>query len=219
MKRIDSDALVFINRILGIPGGGAAPGAGTELDDQNLSMVLNITDALRRGRAGGVDDGYFFGLFLTVHTGAGVETATIDPYAPAALVPTVSPYPAEVPAGLDLWVIGATGGRTAGAGDLVGGFLGVDTIARHLGWGVDEGGAAVSQLPLFPIARFASLDTAITGFATFLDGQGNFWHPIMMRIPRGQSLSFKSQADAAATFRCIITLGLFPEGLGQDLAT
>ena len=218
MKKIESDALVLVNRILGLGGGSLQ--AESSLDEQTVSMVLDITNALRRGRAGGVDGGLFYSVFLNDHAAAGAETSTADPYNPAGLVPTISAYPVPVPQGFDVWYVGGSLDRSAGAGTLAGGVVFLAPTAQQQGFGVDEAGAAVVVNPGVSLIRWTGLDTTITGVSRgIVDGAGGYFARSILRLARGVTINFKTEAaGAAAIFRHTAFFGVFPESLGQDIA-
>lgn len=218
MKKIESDALVLVNRILGLGGGSGQP--DSSLDESTVSMVLNINDALRRGRAGGVDGGLFYSVFLNDHSAAGAETSTADPYDPSGLVPTIGAYPTPVPRGFDVWYIGGSLDRSAGVGTLGGGVVFLSPTAQQQGFGVDEAGAAVVVNPGISLIRWTGLDASITGVSRgIVDGAGGFFARPILRLARGVTISFKTEAvTAAAIFRHTAFFGVFPEGLGQDIA-
>jgi len=217
MKKIASDALITINRLLGI-GGGSGQGE-TLLDDGNLAQTLPIIDALRRARAGGVGDGWFYGVLQNVHAGAGILTSSVDPYDPAELIPLVSSYPDPVPRDLDIHLIAVGANRTSGTGALDGGVLFVNFTAGLQGWGADDGGSLVTVVASAGLVLFTGLNTTVSTFVPAVTGDGSIFQSLNIRIPRGMTLNFRTDAAAAATYRLAIVLGLFPASLGQDIAS
>lgn len=214
-RPIDSDALSLVNRVLGIAG--TLPGT-TLLDDSNVSQILSLNDIIRRGRTIGVTQGWYYGVLETLHSGAGQEAASIDPYAPGAAA--VDPYPAIVPTGNDVWLIGATVKRSAGSGDLTGGLLILNPPAVQAGWGIDESDNPISPSAQIALARFTGIDESLSSGSTAgISGDGSSYVRLNLRLARPSTLTWSSEAAAAATFRCIVILGLFPAGLGQDVAT
>lgn len=213
MKKIDSEALVLVNRILGLAGGGFQQ--STELDDANLSLVFEIAEATRRARALGVTEGWFVGYMDNVHVGAGTLASTQFPYEP---VGPVNAYPGIVRPGFDVWITSVSLHRVSGSGDMDGAILEMDPTARHQGWGVNNSAAAVVADTPLEIARWSGLDSATTTIIG-ITGDGNAMVRTLIRVNRGVQLRFISDATAAATFRCALSLALFPEALGQDVAS
>jgi len=217
VKEIDSDALRTINRSLGIAGGLAD--APTVLDDSNVAQVLEISRLVNRGRTPAGSTGWFYGLFVNEHGVAGGLESLIDPYAPD--VNAVAPYPAIVGRDTDFWLYGALVQRTAGAGTLAGAHLLVQPDASQQGWGIDDSGVAVAAGGSFAMTRWTGLDSSVSVGNPFgITGNGACYAPLNLRLPRGiVSLRFRSEAaGASATFQCWVVMGLFTEGLGQDLA-
>lgn len=212
-RPIDSDALVLVNRALGIAG--VLPST-TLLDDGNVSQILSLNDIIRRGRTIGVTKGWYYGVLENAHAGAGADESSIDPYAPG--VAAVDPYPAVVDANTDVWLIGATIKRSGGAGDIDGAMLFIDPPAVQQAWGVDESGTPVTPSAQICVARWTEIDASLAaGGTTGISGDGSSYVRVNLRLARPTSIRFATDADAAATFRCIMVLGLFPAGLGQDV--
>ena len=214
-KPIESDALDRLYRILGLSGGTGV--AGTLLDDGNVSLVLNINEIIRRSRTPAATTGWFVGILNTIHAGAGRIATSINPYTTAN---NVEPYSSPVPRGFDVWVMGASLIRLSGAGDLDGAMLQLDPTPSQQGWGQDNTGAAVVQTLAIPIARWGPLDTSIASelAIAFNPEGGECMIKVMTRVPRGATLRLATDATALATFQAQLICGLFPEGLGQDVA-
>lgn len=213
-KSIESDALDRIYRVLGLSG-GAVP-KNTLLDDGNVSQVLVINELVRRSRTSAASSGWFFAIFENVHAGAGPLTSTIDPYSVGDL--TVAPFPRVVPRGFDIWILRAMLRRIAGAGGLDGAVFSINPGLGQQAWGVDDGGALVDSEDPMPFALFTDLDASTTS-TVGLSGDGSVSVPVNLRIPQGiGNVTFRTDAAAAATFRGYLELGLFAEGLGQDIA-
>ena len=210
-KPIDSDALDELYRTLGLAGGSER---GTLLDDGNVSMVLALDRIVRRSRTPGVTDGSHYGVLQNVHGAAGQVATTIDPY--AAGDDAIAPWDPVIPAGFDVWIMGAAVRRVAAAGGLDGGVLSINPLANQQGFGRDSAGAPVADISGYPIAFWDTLNTDTT-FALGLAGDGSAWARLGIRLTRGAAIAFTSDAAAAATFNCTVLLGLFPAGLGQDV--
>ena len=211
-KLVDSDALGKVQQALGITGRGAQE---TELTDGILEQVIDVARMVRRGRTISPSEGIFYGVFENTHVGAGTVNAVINPYRPELALNT-PPYPAVVPPQFDIWLLYASAVRTTGTG--VGcALLDVQYSGQTQGWGVDQAGAAVVQVPRIPLV---SWDKTVTcGYDFLCHGAEN--QPVVKlgyRFPRigTPDLTFRSTVDAEAIIHCTVVLGLFPVSLGQD---
>jgi len=220
-KRITSDALFLLNRMLGLAGGTPGP---TELDDGNVTQVLDIIDVVRRSRTIAASQGWFFCIMDNVHAAAGALDSEIDPYTPgAAFAPNVSAYPARVGRDFDFWLYTASLVRIAGDGALDGALLRMNPTAAQMGWGIDNSGAAVAGDDPYPIGRFTALDSTLAARDPYgIAGDGKAYISINQRIARGNLLRFTTDTSGqtvSTTFRLFLTCGLFSEGIGQDIAS
>lgn len=214
-KSIESDALDNVYRVLGLSG-GALP-KGTLLDDGNVSQVLTVNDIVRRSRTPGVTVGFYYGILLNIHAAAGEVATSIDPYSVGAF--GQPPYPSPVLPGFDVWCLTASVNRRTGAGTLDGAVLSYDPTGIQRAFGRNSAAAEVSTHSPFPLARWTALDLETTQ-SIGVAGDGGGMVKIGLRLGRGGSLGFTSDvAAAAANIECNMILGLFPEALGQDIAT
>ena len=218
-RDIDSDALTSLNRVLGIAGSRLGAQT-TELDDGNLTQVLDVNEIVRRSRTLQDFDGIYFGVIRNVHAGAGELITSVDPYAlPVGAGPG---FPTNITAqtGLELWLIGASLYRISGTGTLDGATLELIFDSPQQAFGVDDSGAAVATTGGIPLAHWDSILTTITSNPGITE-QGEVYIPMGIRLARASiGLRFISDvAGAAATMQTNIILGLFPAGLGQDVAT
>jgi len=214
-KPIESDALDRVYRVLGLSG-GALP-KSTLLDDGNVSQILSVNELVRRSRTSAATSGWFFAIFQNVHSGAGALTSSIDPYAVGA-ANAIAPFPANVPRGFDLWILRASLRRTSGSGGLDGAVFSYNGGTSQQAFGVDVAGDPVASQDPIPFALFTTLDSS-TSSIVGVSGDGSVSVKVDLRLPQGISnVTLRTDAAAAATFRGYLTLGLFPEGLGQDVA-
>ena len=212
--RIESDALDILGRQLDVPG----LSGDTLIDSDNVSLIKGIDDVVRRSRTPGFTTGWFHCVLQNVHAAAGTLNSNIDPYNPGAAV-SFAPYPATVRRGFDFWILTASIRRTAGAGTLDGAQLFVDPTGIQQGWGRNNSGTVISTHTAIPIGRWGSLDLS-TGVDTGIAGDGGGMISPRLRIGRGALLSFSSDvAAASATITLLMLCGLFPEALGQDVAS
>lgn len=198
---------------------GGRPGMQTQLEDESVTQVLSVNDLIRRGRTSAASTGWFRCIMENDHLAAGNLVSTIDPYAPG--VTAVAPYPSPVPRGFDFWVLSAALRRNSGAGTLDAAAFSFAPSASQLGWGIDDGGAAVTGVEDAPLALFTGLNTDVASMPGIgISGDGSAVVKVQLRVPPGiTSLSFRSTvAGAAATLRLYLICALFPEGLGQDIA-
>jgi len=215
-KKINSGALEPLNKAFGLTGAGSRE---TVLLDGSLDQVIDTVPIARRGGTLAGSQGMFSMQLQTVHAGAGNLQVDINPYA-VGTTGQSAPFPAAVPAGIDLWLISAQVARRAGA----------DTPTATLimrqqpgGFGIDDSGAAVALDQEIMLASWDGIAT--TGASTRMTetGTGKLFAEIGLRIPRnpaaaGQDLSFRSSAAAVAvTLDCILLFGYFPSALGQDV--
>ncbi len=197
---------------------GAASTSGiTVLEDDSVVQVLPVLPDIGRRSLAGVETGWFTATLSNVHSAADDENNTINPYVvDRALIPTTSSYPTPVPSEFDLWLCGVTLVAT-GDGALAGSHLAIDPVNQQQGWGRADDGTFVAGAGAIPIVRWDSINSA-----TVLDvgvmGNGDTYWKGALRIPRRANLNFRSTSGAANTFNCIMVLGLFPAGLGQDIA-
>jgi len=216
MPLIEGNQLRLLNRIFGLAGDGIS--GTTQLDDKGITLVSEVSAIMRRGDTYGVLTGWYQGTLENVHSGADDEVSSIDPYAPGASA--VAPYPANVPEGFDIWLLGVGGRRSSGSGGLTAGAASVNPDAVTAGWGQDDGGAALGAIaPRIIVAQFDGLSTINAGFSLppMITEQGLTYQPVGMRVPRGALMDFHSTAAAAAEFQMSFVIGLYPEGLGQDV--
>lgn len=219
-RDIDSDALTTMNRLLGIAGRGSSQ---TELDDGNLSQVIDVNPIVRRSRTPVGSTGFYICTLTNVHSAADNETSQIDPYLPGASVAPAGGYPASVDLSFDVWIAGMSIARIAGAGQLDGGQVDLTTGSSTVfsGWGQDDAGDPDISTIGTIITQFAVMNTGAAGGNSFAAevGSGLLASRALVRVRRGLQIRFHSTADAAATFRLVLNIGLFPAGLGQDIVT
>lgn len=216
-KPIESDALDRVYRVLGLSGGAVTK--ETILEDGWVFQMLGLNPIIRRSRTLADTTGWFFGVLLNEHAGAGALTSEIDPYQPAG-ASAVAPWPSIIRRGFDLWLLNASVIRNDGSGTLDGAALLLDPIAVQQGWGIDDGGTAVAAHDPYPLARWTGLDVSLSGSDPFaIAGDGSATVKIGLRWPRGATVRFISDvAGAAADIQCMMTWGMFVEGFGQDVS-
>lgn len=220
MASIEGGQLAAIRQILDV--GPDLLDAVPEIDLKNISQVLPVVpEIVRRSKPLAGIDGWFTGNLENSHAAADDENSEIFPYA-VGTVDRLGNYPADVPEGWDIHLIGMQGFRTAGAGSIVGAVT-MDPPDFVQGWGRDDAGVATGLLA----GRITlGIITAVTAAAgplandpvTWLNGPpGGSFLPLGIRIPRGSDLNFVSTSDAAVTVVMMFIMGLFPKAMGQDV--
>jgi len=213
-KFIDSGALTALNRILGLAGAGGSQ--RSELEDGLVTQTLDVGAIVRRSRTiGGSDGGLFVFAMQNAHAVGDTQASSIDPYAPGALV--WNGFPAAVPEGFDVWLLGCGGNKLSGAGALTTASLHIQDDESCLGIGVDQAGAALSgaRTLILPFAAFDGT-TAIAGQELLTTEAGASWVDFHYRVRRGMLLKFRSTTGGAWTGQLSILAQLVPSALGQD---
>jgi len=209
----------IVQDLIGAPGSGVID-VDTGSVDQTLPLVPDIG---RRGLAIGPTGGWFSCVLENIHSGADDEVSDINPYQPGAAAGPGA-YPASVPRGIDVWLAGVAGHRDGAGGDLVMASMGYNPSNNNaaFGWGEDDAGAPTTPTtPSIQLARFDDLEDTIALMTSppMITEQGLHYQPLNLRLPRDGVLNFFSESGAAAAFQAIFIIGLFPAGLGQDIAT
>lgn len=216
MSVVSNSLLRLIQQLVG----GSAGGGKTVLDDENVTQTLPIVPEIaRRGLTVGNVGGIFTICLENVHSGADFEQSNVSVYAPAAAA-IIPPYPPIVSADFDIWLLGCSLVRTVGTGGLVAGRCGWNPSKETQGLGIDDAGAQVIATPIIGLARFDSVDAGLTGVpADGITEEGLNYQPINLRLSRRAGIVFSSESAAAAEFQLHCVCGLFPAGMGQDVAT
>lgn len=218
MTLVTGDQLRLVARLF---GRGSSLSGSTDLDVDAVTQTLPIVpEIVRRSLTEANSGGWNEGLLLNEHTDAQTLTSSIDPYAPGDNA--VAPYPALVPLGFDVWIMGVAAVRvdSAGTGAYSSAVLAINPGAAVQSWGEDDSGDAVAGGPRIILARFdGGLDVNLVGInPPLLTEAGEVFVPLRMRIPRqGSTLEWISDSVATCSLRAHIILGLFPESLGQDV--
>lgn len=190
----------------------------TEVDTDHVSQVLPIVpEILRRSMTVTSSQGVGVALFKNEHAGAGQLTTTINPYT-TDNVGNGYPSPVDFTRN-DVWIIGASVDRTAGAGTLDAALLEIQFSSDQGFFGEHDDGSSKVGGADMPVARWDSIDTT-TNRGNALTEQGQPYVPINLRLARGTVIAFISDvAGASADIQCNLIVGLFPQGMGQDIAT
>jgi len=221
MGIIKGSQLSLIQKLYGIPGSQSL--GITDVDLDTLTQTLPVVpEILRRsdnilGNSGG---GWFNGVMENVHSGADIEVCSLVPYTPGA--GAVRGFPNPVRPGWDIWLLGASLIRTSGTGGAIV-ILDINTPGGN-GLGIDDSGDPVLDTPIFPVARWTTFVDDLGGGSAPELGLGpagslHCYQPIGIRLPRPCDLELRGDSDAAVTYQCAMIMGIFPEAMGQDVAT
>jgi len=204
---------------------GYAPSSTpTNIDDSAISLTLPLVPEISRRSYNLFQSGWFFALMENVHSGADGETSALDPYqadAGPTLDASLNGFPGAVPQGWDIWLLGVSGIRSSGAGGLTGATCEINPIASQQGIGLDDVGTVVTGSPPIHVAFFDEINADVADTSSMMRNSTNLqtYVKVGLRIPRGAIIEFTSEAAAAAEFRMMLTMGIFPEALGQDVAS
>lgn len=214
-KLIDSQALGPLQKTLGLAGVGAGE---TELLDGVVDQVIDVGPIVRRGRTLAGTEGIFRAVLRNQHLDIQTLATSWQPYE-SSTVGLVAPYPSPVPAGLDVWLLGATVERAAGAGSITDCNLQLTNV--QLGFAQNDLGAAVTPTTVYHLAFWNSLNT--TGSTPFALTETRLpYKTLNMRIPRKGAIAspfivFESTSTATVHVDVLMLIGVFPSALGQDV--
>lgn len=220
-REVNSSALGLINRALGIAGAGSPK---TELIDRDINQILDVGRFVRRSTIEW-DRGY--AVLRIEHEAASLELGiTADPYSTQHAVAgdfSNPPYPHPVPTGSDFWLFGASV-RLDTMNVLTNAALSLvvpSPTNPQVFWGLENEDAT-------EIVNLAGSTLVLANWTADVDVAGIFnaqealggrcYIPINRRIRRGVTISYRSEVTAACITTCVMDVGLFPVGLGQDAA-
>jgi len=213
-KRMDSDALGVLNRALGLTGAGSQV---TELMDGVVDQVLDIVPVVRRGRTQADVQGLYYPTLRNTHGAANTQSNQIDPYN-VGTVFDVPPYPANMPAQFDIWLIGASLRIVSGTASLFSlATLSLRVGTNSQGFGRTHTGGLILVSQNQRLAMWDATATDVTAYG-ILNELGTH-AKIGLRLPRGgggSELFFDSVSTGIVAVDCQMILGVFPASLGQD---
>lgn len=229
---MNSQALVLLDRILGLSG-SASGEQYTTLDDGNVQQVIEISDIARRSLTPAATTGLFTARIKNTHEAStNLNTNPVDPYDLADTVTLsyrTNTWPTPVPRGFDVWLIAASVITEGTASRLDWAELDLHTPSTSQAFGVQRAdlGTQVqlgNDVAHLGIARWDTVlpDTIITGVTVqrWATTNDEINVSINRRIRRGTEINFKTKVNALYIDVTVdLTLGLFPEGLGQDIVT
>lgn len=205
MRQMDSGALTELSKILQLGGGGEQT---TELDDGNVSQVLDIEHVIRRSLTPAASRGLFWFGFSNTHAGAGVISSTLNPF---AVDVGANGFPTIIPPGFDFWHIYSHLRQVSGAIALSGATI--EIIQQ----GVERGkGFAASSVS--PLGIWTDIEL-LTGENYGITAQGETIIRFPTRLRPGSIFRFLTNATGVAIYRGVTVVGLFPAGMGQDVVS
>ena len=210
-KAVDSQALVGLNRILGLAGAGSTE---TFLEDGLLQQTYDVADVVRRSRTQAGSAGWFYAMFENSHSGATGRVSTINPYATTS-GQGLNSWQSPVEAGFDVWLMYATMQRSSGGG-LNAAVCMMNPSANMQCFGINNVGSGVTDTTLLPVAFWDSVES-VTGEDFGLTESGDMLVNINKRVRRGTQISYATDSAATAVFQMSAVFGLFPAGMGQDI--
>jgi len=188
------------------------------LDDTNVSLTLPLVPNVTRRSLSGIRTGWYQGVMENVHSAADTEQSTLSPYTPGDT--RTAPWPEVVPEDFDVWLLRVQGLVTTGAGTLDEGWIRFVLPPETIGVGVEDDGTPIILSSNYTVARFTDIVSAPGGLSNkmLVDASGEPSIYVGTRLPRGCQINFATTSvTASVTFRALLTLGLFPAGLGQDV--
>lgn len=221
MREIDTDALRAVLPSLGIGNPGTATRPAT-FDDENVQQVLDVSGLIRRGRAPVGTVGIFAFQIQLEHAGGGVDNQAfqLNPYTLAQTGggTTGGLWPNPVPDNMDVWVMSVGGRLTAGASADFDSAVFDMQLEPQLNAFVSNVAITAQAIPT--VAAWDSIAAVVSGNRLARVGTGEIDARIGIRVPRDAALRWRSRAGTTGAVNILFTtlVGLFPAGLGQDIA-
>lgn len=215
MREIDTDALLAVAPALGV-GNPASATRQVVFDDENLQQAISVNELVRRARAG-FGAGIWQASIISDHVAAGTVTDDLDPYNAADMA---GAYRALVDQGHDVWALTSRLSIDVST-DFLAAVLQIKPRTNEMGVRNTIAATGTSA----PII-LGSWDSVLATFSATTATVSSSADPRLIqpvhirRISRGQVLSLASESGGVAAFEahCRVALGVFPAGLGQDVA-
>jgi len=211
VREFKGQALDQVASTLGLTGAGALQ---TQLEDGSVIQTLDVAPFVRRGRTQSPQDGIWSAVLRNTHSGADTEESTGRPFNAVGII---NGYPPAVPRGtatVDIWLLTASVRQESGGGTIQA-ILSLNAAQQTQGWGEDDAGVAVVNSDQWALALW---DTIVVGGRDTIATQesGSPLARLGIRMPFNSQVRFETISSEAAVFDCQLTLGIFPNGLGQD---
>lgn len=209
--RIEGPGLDGLRETIGAVGIGAQV---TELTDGLAEQVLTINEFIRRGRTWAGQEGIFTARLVNTHAAADAQAQTINPYATTPANGWQNP----IPVGYDVWLLSVTAVASVDAliSTTIPSYVSLVYPATKFAFGQTQ--TAVTRL-----LRTFNVETPYSGGAIFCGAatsgtipNADGWRGQPIRIPRGALIGWNSTSLQAGDLTALLTIGLFPAGMGQD---
>lgn len=215
MREVDTDALLEVARSLGINNPATVVEQVT-FDDATLQQALVVNELVRRARAG-FGAGIWQASILTDHVAAGTITDDLDPYGAPDMA---SAYRELVDQGHDVWALSSRVSVDVST-DFVAAVLQIKPRTNEMA--VRNTSAVTGTSAPIILGSWDSVLATFSGTTATVSSSADprLIQPVhIRRISRGQVLSLVSESGGVAAFEahCRVALGVFPAGLGQDVA-
>lgn len=193
-------------------------GTGVEFDERAATQTIPLYPEIRRrSKPLFAADAWMQVILENVHSGADAEQSVVDPY--NAGDAAANGFPAAVQEGFDIWLLAFQGIRSVGVGDITAAAVVVAPGIGTFAIGIDDQGAplavAGSLNALGISTALESASTLIPAVLTWAGGE-TILYP-KLRLPRGARIFFMTDSAGAAEFQAILTMGIFPMAMGQDI--
>lgn len=212
MSIAEGPGLEPLRKLFGLRGRFAQD---TRFDDGNLSQVVEVSGAVRRGKTIPVGGGMFYIVGELNHAAGNQQQINFTPYAQSG--GNKQWYNNPIPDDVDLWLYGAALYRTSG-GAFTAGALWMELATPLLAYGLDQGASAHSAAGVFTLAYWDTVNTDLTLPNFCLTTDGRSYVPIGIRLPKAitTQLHITTVSGAAAVFEVHLLMGYFPRAAGQD---
>lgn len=222
---IDSEALVLLNKGLGIGGSGQKAGVGgaaTTLEDDSVIQVIDITGSARQGLSPATGLFYYIMQITTSVANPNLTVTIADLYEAvdaAAGDLNLPPFPVKVSSNFDIWLLQAS--VFMATTTFVDAALQMLTPQSATGYAIHNNDGTNEVLPAgghaFGIAMWDG--QIVVGGSEFgtLGGE----HAIQMlnqRTVRGAGLKFRADNGGIGVTTLAILAALMPKAMGQDVA-
>ena len=198
-QKVQSAALTFLQKALGLAGGGAQ---STDLHDESVQLVQDVGQIASAALPGTQDRGFFVISMSHSHAGAGTLADQVDPYLGANRSSDLS---LSIPQDFDIWI------HSVGVLSSTAAFSGAScalTLASAQTLFIFDGGTVNF---LIPLGAWIGTDMVDNGNSEFYPNSANDHQFAPFRLPRqamtGAGLVTRSEATGA----CVMQFNLMCE--------
>ncbi len=217
MQDVDSGALALVARTLQLSTAGSQL---TEFQDELVQQMLDVHPFVRRALAPIGSQGIFTASILNTHVGDDTITTEVNPRSPGTLF-VGNGYPDLVPPNLDVWILQAYGEAVTGtAANFATGILTLITEDIGMGWRNEASDSALRQLLMCwdKILQRGDIELLFDDQYNAFTAEFYGTIPLRLRHTANTRIRFTTvHGTGGATYKLLLTLGLFPAGMGQDV--